>query len=112
MNSVFLEIIHPMLIERTIWTRERSQAWWHGVMNGLWGENWWRKNLRMKKEPFICLCDELRPHISKCTTINLDQLFVLNKELLLLYGGWLRMYNIKLFQSCLVWDVQLFVLLS
>lgn len=38
-------------------------------MDGLYGDAWWRENLRMSRETFKMVCDELRPHIERQTTV-------------------------------------------
>ena len=37
-------------------------------MAGLYGETWWKENLRMSRATFKIVCDELRPHIKRETT--------------------------------------------
>lgn len=41
---------------------------WEGVKNGLFGERWWKENLRVNKATFDFLCGELRQYISKQET--------------------------------------------
>ena len=36
-----------------------------GVRSGLYGDGWWRDNLRMTKDTFDILCNQLRPHLKK-----------------------------------------------
>ena len=50
------------------WCMHRSQEWWDGVRVGLYGDEWWRENLRMSRETFEILCNELRPHIGRQMT--------------------------------------------
>ena len=42
------------------------------MKSGLFGEEWWKENLRMKKTTFDYLCNQLRPYISKQTTVFRD----------------------------------------
>ena len=51
-----------------VWCRQRSTEWWRGVLAGLHGDGWWRENLRMTRETFETVCDELRPHLERQTT--------------------------------------------
>ena len=55
--------VHP-----EVWCKYRSTEWWRDVMNGLYGDDWWKENLRMSESTFKLLCDELRPHIERQTT--------------------------------------------
>ena len=36
-----------------------------GVRSGLYGDGWWRDNLRMTNDTFDILCNQLRPHLEK-----------------------------------------------
>ena len=46
-----------------IWCKSRSKQWWSEALSGIYGDGWWRENLRMSRETYMFLCDELRPHI-------------------------------------------------
>lgn len=46
----------------------RSIEWWRGVVNGLYGDARWKENLRMSRDTFEMLCDEVRPLIERKTT--------------------------------------------
>ena len=46
----------------------RNRHWWTAAGNGLFGEHWWKENLRMNRETFNVLCNELRPFIQKQVT--------------------------------------------
>ena len=37
-------------------------------MDGIYGDDWWRKNLRVTKSTFEALCRELRPFIERNET--------------------------------------------
>ena len=50
------------------WCKPRSTECWKGVTSGLYGDMWWRQNLRMSHETFSMLCNELRPHLQRETT--------------------------------------------
>lgn len=52
-------------VQPSVWCKVRSQEWWRGVVAGLYGEEWWRENIRMTHETFDILCDELRPHLER-----------------------------------------------
>ena len=51
-----------------IWRKPRSLEWWRGVQAGLYGEGWWRENLRLTKDTFDILCNELRPNLERQVT--------------------------------------------
>ena len=38
------------------------------MITGLYGDEWWRENLRMTRHTFEILCNELRPHIERQDT--------------------------------------------
>ena len=38
------------------------------MIAGVYGETWWRENLRMTRETYDVLCDELRPYLQKENT--------------------------------------------
>ena len=46
----------------------------------MFGEIWWKDNLRMTRETFVVLCDSLRVHIEK-------RLLVLESDCLERFGG-------------------------
>ena len=48
-----------------IWSKKKSYEWWKHVEVGLFGEDWWRENLRMSYETFRIVCDQLRPYIQR-----------------------------------------------
>ena len=49
----------------SVWCRPRSTEWWKAVCDGVFGEDWWRDNLRKKRESFTIICNLIRPHIEK-----------------------------------------------
>ena len=51
-----------------VWSMQRSSDWWRGVLDGLYGDGWWRENLRMTRDTFQMICDELRPYLERQTT--------------------------------------------
>lgn len=51
-----------------VWSIQRSDDWWRQVQAGVYGDGWWRKNLRMTKDTFPMVCNELRPHIERTVT--------------------------------------------
>ena len=53
---------------RTAWCKPRSVHWWSDVWSGRYGEAWWKENLRMSRNTFNVLCQELRPHIERQET--------------------------------------------
>lgn len=56
------------VIRRRMWNKQRSKEWWNNVVGGVYGVSWWRENLRMSRETFTILCDELRPYLERQTT--------------------------------------------
>ena len=52
-----------------VWCKYSSTEWWRGVVNGLYGDAWWKENLRMSRDTYRMLCDEFRPHIERQTTV-------------------------------------------
>ena len=40
------------------------------MKGGLFGDAWWKENLRMKKYTFDHLCNELRPYITRQTVVR------------------------------------------
>lgn len=59
-----------------LWCKYKSTEWWRNAIAGNFGETWWRENLRMSKETFLFLCDELRPHIERQVTSFRDPVSV------------------------------------
>ena len=55
--------LHPK-----VWCKPRSHEWWSGVTSGLYGDMWWRENLRTSHDTFEILCNELRPYLKRQTT--------------------------------------------
>ena len=42
--------------------------WWKGVETGLYGDGWWKANLRMTKATFDVVCNELQSHLQHQVT--------------------------------------------
>ena len=40
----------------------RTEQWWQNLYNGILPESEWKKNLRMDRDVFIALADEIRPY--------------------------------------------------
>ena len=52
------------------WIRPgRSSLWWDNFMNGKVIAKEWNENFRMSTQSFMELCNELRPYITKKTTV-------------------------------------------
>ena len=67
--SISYSTLYPQLWAYIrIWCKPRSTEWWTGVITGLYGDEWWRENLRMTRDTFEILCNELRPHIERQDT--------------------------------------------
>ena len=64
--SVFLSsvrVYHNLLIvERAIWSKERSSDWWDRIVVEF-GDEEWRENFRMSRTLFNFLCSELKERI-------------------------------------------------
>jgi hypothetical protein len=55
---------------RRFWIRPgRTSLWWDNLWTGVSIEEEWKENFRMSRNSFLKLCDELRPHIEKKTTM-------------------------------------------
>lgn len=71
MRLAFLLHNQFRVITRTtqrIWMKQRNKEWWNDVVGGVYGDSWWVENLRMSRETFVILCDELRPHLERQRT--------------------------------------------
>ena len=55
-------------VHRSVWCKQRTRGFWEAAKSGILGENWWRDNLRMKKQTFCLLCLELKPFLIKQVT--------------------------------------------
>ena len=64
-RSIILAATSSSMMTRRVWCRPRSTEWWKAVCDGLFGEDWWRDNLRMKRDTFTIICNLIRPHIEK-----------------------------------------------
>lgn len=49
--------------ERLWRNRGRTEQWWQNLYNGILPESEWKKNLRMDRDVFIALADEIRPYL-------------------------------------------------
>ena len=69
--SVFLSsvrVYHNLLIvERAIWSKERSSDWWDRIVVEF-GDEEWRENFQMSRTLFNFLCSELKERIEKQDT--------------------------------------------
>ena len=65
MPFVLFECACPFMIQREVWCQQRRRLWWSGAISGLWGDNWWRSNLRMSKDTFHYLCRLLAKSINQ-----------------------------------------------
>ena len=61
-----------MAVPRTVWCAPKISGLWNAVKNGLFGEVWWKENLRMAKSTFDHLCLELAPLIQRQQTYLRD----------------------------------------
>ena len=52
-----------------VWSEPKSREWWRHVEVGLFGEDWWRENMRMSHDTFQIICAQLRPYIQRHRTI-------------------------------------------
>ncbi len=67
-QSIMLEFGQPRSVERTIWSKPRSQNWWDLIVEKTFDDNEWVNNFRLSKSTFNFLCDELRPYLQKENT--------------------------------------------
>jgi hypothetical protein len=52
-----------MAREKTIWSIERSSAWWEDVVLETYNDQQWLEHFRMGRKTFKNLCRELEPHL-------------------------------------------------
>ena len=52
-------------MERSRWTKFRSQAFWYETVNNNWQKDDWITNFRMSSESFANICVELAPFVEK-----------------------------------------------
>ena len=55
-------------VVRSVWCKPRSKNYWNAAKRGLFGDDWWYRNLRLKRCTFILLCSLLEPHLKKQVT--------------------------------------------
>ena len=53
-----------------MWCKPRSQEFWKAVVEGKFGDEWWKLNLRMNKDTFNIVCTVLRSYIEKQVSIK------------------------------------------
>ncbi|CAL9685020.1 unnamed protein product [Knipowitschia caucasica] len=68
-NTVFLARMGTMSSKRSVWVRQKSDAWWRQVVSE-WTDSDWRANFRMLKNTFNILCDLLRPQLQRQTMVR------------------------------------------
>ena len=56
-------------IERTVWSRKRSDAWWETIVNRVFTDSDWVENFRMSEGTFNYICQELQAIIAKEDTV-------------------------------------------
>ena len=77
---------HSKKGRRTHWIRpDRTSAWWDNIRNGVSLEVDYKENFRMRKENFENLCEELRPYLSRRSTIMRKPVDVETQVALTLY---------------------------
>ena len=59
MPLLSLLIAHTQVIRR-VWCKPVSREWWAAVKNALFGEEWWKANVRVTQDTFNMLCSYLR----------------------------------------------------
>ena len=57
----------PLIVERRIWSKEKSTDWWNRTVVEFNDEEW-RENFRMSRTLFNYLCSELREQIERQDT--------------------------------------------
>ncbi|XP_075778966.1 uncharacterized protein LOC142827399 [Pelodiscus sinensis] len=58
---------HPTVV-RPVWSLDSSTDWWDRVVLGLWDDQQWLRNFRMRKRTFQQLCTWLTPALQRATT--------------------------------------------
>ena len=59
-----LRYVRRRAIFRRLWRNcGRTEQWWQNLYNGILPESEWKKNLRMDRDVFIALADEIRPYL-------------------------------------------------
>ena len=58
-------VLEYSTINRTIWTKSRSQGFWNENILNCWTNDDWLSNLRMDKETFLYICEQLGENIKK-----------------------------------------------
>ena len=54
-----------VLIERSVWMRDRSNVWWDRIVGQCFSASDWLENFRMSQGTFQYICIELKPIIEK-----------------------------------------------
>ena len=77
MSSLYIQSVYSRLVlallaahstrglRRRIWCKPRCREWWQTVNSGVFGQRWWKENLRMSQATFMYICNKLRPTIEK-----------------------------------------------
>ena len=69
---------------RRAWRRPgRTEQWWLNLYNGVLPESEWRKNLRMDRDIFVLLADELRPYLQPERSPRGEDVLSVEKQLAL-----------------------------
>ena len=58
-----------LIVQRSIWTHERTEEWWDRIVNQCFNHQDWLKNFRMLQDMFLYLCQELTPAIERQDTV-------------------------------------------
>ena len=72
-NNAFLYLKHALVFEystiyRPIWIKPRTQGFWNENVLNYWTNEDWVQNLRMDKETFTYICEEIREFVEKPNT--------------------------------------------
>ena len=68
LKHLMAALLDSSTVHRSVWCKQRTRGFWEAAKSGILGENWWRDNLRMKKQTFCLLCLELKPFLIKQVT--------------------------------------------
>ena len=80
-------------LRQRIWCKPRCE-WWQAVKSGVFGQRWWKKNLRMSQATFMYTCNKLRPTIEKQFCIyNMCIIIALCYVILLYVSSYYRLLN-------------------
>ena len=105
LQQIFLYEIaaEKLCASRTLWVKKRNQNFWYETMCNYLDDDDWIENIRMSKDAFNYLCQELSPFISK-EDMNFRKCIPVKVRVAVTY-----VLTTELSQICLVLEDQLCV---